>query len=73
MNIKERLERHLRQLAPHVRERETGQVLTEALAEIGRLQAIAVQMHDRILRGDSDAELLLILNAAWKGLEVMEE
>lgn len=36
--LKEKLERHIRQLAPHVRERETGQLLIAALAEITRLE-----------------------------------
>jgi len=44
MDIKERLDRHLRQLAPHVKERETGQLLSDAMIEIERLQKVMQQV-----------------------------
>ncbi len=34
--------------------------------EVSRLQNICVMAHDRLLRGDEDAELLAILERAWK-------
>lgn len=34
--------------------------------EIDRLLNIAQQAHDRLLRGDSDKELLIILESTWK-------
>lgn len=37
MDTRERIFRHLRQLAPHVKERETGQLLAAAVIEIDRL------------------------------------
>lgn len=41
-------------------------LLLDAELEIKRLQSIAQQAHDRLLRGDDDNELLSILEAAWK-------
>jgi len=34
--------------------------------EADRLRAICVAAHDRLLRGDTDAELLALLESAWK-------
>ena len=39
MDIEERIDRHLRQLAPHVSERETAQILRAALLEINILRS----------------------------------
>jgi len=36
IDIRERLERHISQLAPHIKSRETGKLLADALAEIDR-------------------------------------
>lgn len=36
-------------------------------AEIARLQSICVNAHDRLLRADSDQELLALLATAWEG------
>ena len=41
-------------------------LLLASESEIDRLLNIAQQAHDRLLRGDSDKELLIILEAAWK-------
>jgi hypothetical protein len=38
IDIKEQLKKYLRQLAPHVREREAGQLLSACLVEVERLQ-----------------------------------
>ena len=38
MDTRDRIELHLRQLAPHVKERETGELLAAALVEIDRLR-----------------------------------
>lgn len=35
-------------------------------AEIQRLQRICVAMHDRLLRGDNDRDLLALVADAWK-------
>jgi hypothetical protein len=35
-------------------------------AECERLKAICVAVHDRLLRGDDDRELLAMLEEAWK-------
>lgn len=67
MDTRERIARHLRQLAPHVRERETGELLAAALVEIDLLRQIATNAHDRLLRGDDDREILAILGEAWNG------
>lgn len=40
--------------------------LLDAEYEITRLQTIVSHAHDRLLRGDSDKELLDILELAWK-------
>ncbi|MFC7302577.1 hypothetical protein [Cognatiluteimonas weifangensis] len=40
--------------------------LRGAADEIERLEMICVSAHDRLLRGDEDAELLAILEKAWK-------
>jgi hypothetical protein len=47
MDVVEKLERHLRQLAPHVVGRETGQLLQESLCEIKRLRGIMYALLDR--------------------------
>jgi hypothetical protein len=51
----------------HQRERARGQLLIEATAEIHRLIRLAEHVHDRLLRGESDAVLLAALETAWKG------
>jgi hypothetical protein len=40
-------------------------LLAEAADEIERLQTLCVRVHDRLLRGDSDAELLAMLESGW--------
>lgn len=35
-------------------------------AECERLKAICVAVHDRLLRGDDDRELMAMLEEAWK-------
>lgn len=40
--------------------------LRDGADEIVRLMNIAQQVHDRLLRGDSDKELLAILAESWK-------
>jgi hypothetical protein len=44
-----------------------GEVVRECLDEIVRLTHIAEQVHDRLLRGDSDKELLELLETTWQG------
>ena len=39
-------------------------------AESYRLEMVCQSAHDRLLRGDSDKELLAILEEAWKGRSV---
>ena len=68
----ERIELYLRQLAPHQRERRGAILLEESMAEIQRLRSVFVSAHDRLLRGDSDAELLAILEAGWAGIKQCE-
>lgn len=46
--------------------RNAADKLESAALEIVRLRAICVTAHDRLLRGDSDDELLKHLQAAWK-------
>jgi hypothetical protein len=45
-----------------------GEMYAEAENEITRLLGICVMAHDRILRGDSDSELLKYLQTAWRTL-----
>jgi hypothetical protein len=40
-------------------------LMLDAADEIERLQALCVCVHDRLLRGDSDAELLAMLESGW--------
>jgi hypothetical protein len=40
--------------------------LDAAQTEAARLRAICVAAHDRLLRGGTDAELLALLESAWK-------
>jgi hypothetical protein len=43
-----------------------GEFVRECLDEIVRLTNIAEQVHDRLLRGDSDKELLELLATTWQ-------
>ena len=36
-----------------------------AAARVAELRQLCVNVHDRLLRGDSDAELLAMLEAGW--------
>ena len=47
-NIRERLIRHIAQLAPHIKARESGQLLVDALAEIDRLRVYERQSNDTV-------------------------
>ena len=38
----------------------------EARAEVARLQRICESVHDRLLRGDQDRELLALVAGAWR-------
>jgi hypothetical protein len=49
-----------------IAEIERLQNICEAIAEIERLQNILTSVHDRILRGDSDAELMALCMAGWE-------
>lgn len=47
-------------------------LLDEAAQEIRRLEGIAVQVHDEILKGENDGVLLKLLSTAWSGKAAAE-
>ena len=49
------------------KERHAGKLLLEATAEIDRLIGICTHVHDRMLRGNSDMELMAKLAEGWRG------
>jgi len=65
MNVTERINNHLKQIPPHVASRVTATLLRDAALEIAALKQIATNVHDRLLRGDSDSELLELLSSTW--------
>jgi hypothetical protein len=62
-----RLQNHRASMAPHQKERHAGKLLLDATAEIDRLIGICSHVHDRMLRGDSDMELMAKLAEGWRG------
>lgn len=54
-------------MAPNQKERYSGKLLIQATAEIERLIGICTHVHDRLLRGDDDVELLAKLSEGWNG------
>lgn len=40
--------------------------IAELRAEVARLRGICTSLHDRLLRGDSDADLLALAETGWK-------
>ena len=62
-----RLRQHEAMMAPHQKDRETGRLYVAATAEIARLVDLCTSVHDRMLRGDSDVELLSRLAEGWQG------
>lgn len=58
------------QLGRYILDQITSQEMIEAIdamqAQIDSLREICTNVHDRILRGDSDKELMELLEAAWK-------
>ena len=65
-----RLQGHRAAMAPHQKERLAGKLLLEATDEIDRLIGICTHVHDRILRGDTDMELMSKLAEGWRGPNV---
>lgn len=61
-----KVQAHLATLPEHVKARRTAMLLDALYTECSRLQALCVHVHDRLLRGDSDAYLLDKLESAWK-------
>jgi len=60
-----------RELANAIAERDSETRWADKYAaESYRLEMICQSAHDRLLRGDSDKELLAILEEAWKGRSV---
>lgn len=64
-NIVERINGHLRTIAPHVARRETASLLRDAVLEITALKQIATSVHDGLLHGHNDKELLELLSSSW--------
>lgn len=40
--------------------------IAELQREVDRLRGICTALHDRLLRGDSDAELMALAETAWR-------
>ena len=68
MNIKERIERHLRQLAPHVRERETGNLLFDALVEIKSLRDKLENLEVQAVRNATGTGWVCIPEVEWDSI-----
>ena len=63
-----------RELANAIAERDSETRWADKYAaESYRLEMICQSAHDRLLRGDTDKELLVILEEAWKGRGVAVE
>ena len=63
-----------RELANAIAERDSETRWADKYAaESHRLEMICQSAHDRLLRGDTDKELLAILEEAWKGRSVSVE
>ena len=63
-----------RELANSIAERDSETRWADKYAaESYRLEMICQNAHDRLLRGDTDKELLVILEEAWKGRGVTVE
>jgi hypothetical protein len=62
-----RLQTHVAGMDQYHKEMNAGKLLVESESEIARLIAICTHVHDRLLRGDDDVELLSKLSEGWNG------
>jgi hypothetical protein len=61
------LQAYISMMAPHQKERPGGRLLLAAAVENDRLLKLCVNVHDRLLRGEKDSQLLVRLAEAWQG------